>query len=166
MSKLINLTKGYQAIVDDDDFCALSKVKWYALVTKHGVYAVRDVKNKKTPRTTYLMHRVIANCPDDKVIDHINHNTLDNRRENLRVCSQSENCANTRKKSNGKTSPYKGVFYSKSHKKYRTRIMKNGKIIELGLFSNPEEASKVYNQAAKMHLGEFAYSSGVGRIAS
>ena len=166
MSKIINLTKGYQTIVDDEDYELLSQYKWYALVTKWGVYAVHDSRKRKGGGEIYLMHRKITNCPKEKVVDHINHDTLDNTQMNLRICTQSQNLANTRGKEynyKNPTSKHKGVFFSKSHNKFRTRIMINGKMNELGLYATEEEAAAIYNNAAKNLLGEFAY---VGRVAS
>lgn len=166
MSKTIKLTKGHETIVDDADYDSLSKWKWYAHVTKWGVYAVRDFRRKGQKRVTYLMHRVITECPDGMVVDHINHNPLNNTKDNLRVCTQSENQANSKlKKTTNRTSKYKGVFFSKLHNKFRTRIMKKGKIIELGLFSCEKEASKVYNKKAAEINGEFALSMEARRVA-
>jgi len=165
MSKTIKLTKGYETIVSDEDYSPLSKWKWHALVTKWGVYAVRDYRKKGEKRITYLMHRVVTECPEGMVIDHINHNALDNTRGNLRICTQAQNMANSRGQKN-KTSPYKGVFFSKGHNKFRAVISVNKKRKSLGLFSCDKQASEVYNKiAAEMH-GEFALSQEAGGIAS
>jgi len=166
MSKYIDLTRGHKAMVDDADYESLAQYKWYALVTKHGVYAVRDSGKRGVNRVTHLMHRVITDCPKGMMVDHKNHNTLDNTRGNLRVCDASENAANSRRKSfaeRGVTSIYKGVSFSKAHNKFRTRIMVRGKTNELGLFACEKEAAKFYNETAKKLLGDFAC---VGRVAS
>jgi len=98
MTKTIELSQGLHAIVDDNDYIELSKHKWYALYNKNvnNFYAVR--KSKKSDRlnkkTLISMHRVILNTPNDLFTDHKNHDTLDNRRRNIRICTQSQNNMN------------------------------------------------------------------------
>ena len=93
--KQIPLTQGRFALVDDDDYDTLQQFRWSA-GGKRGYYAVRNfyVNGK---RMAELMHRKIMNPVDGLDVDHINHNTIDNRRENLRVCTRKENIANSRK---------------------------------------------------------------------
>lgn len=92
MSKIIKLTKGYETIVDDEDYEELSKHKWYANVggtAPHLVYARGTINGKKV-----RMHRVIMKTTENLVVDHKNHDTLDNRKKNLRNCTQKENQEN------------------------------------------------------------------------
>ncbi|MFZ2146955.1 MAG: HNH endonuclease signature motif containing protein [Sedimentisphaerales bacterium] len=95
----IPLTQNLWAIVDITDYEELSKHKWFAkkttikTYTYGSYYAARSKKVDGKVKTIY-MHREITNCPDDKEVDHINRNTLDNRRENLRVSTRAENMAN------------------------------------------------------------------------
>jgi hypothetical protein len=92
--------------------------------------------------------------PSEKVVDHINCNTLDNRRENLRLCNQSENIRNARKNFQGKN-PYKGVSLYKPTNRWRARIQVNDKTIYLGYYDTPEKAYEAYVAASKKYHGEF-----------
>jgi hypothetical protein len=97
----------------------------------------------------------LTNAPDDKQVDHINHNTLDNQKStNLRVCTHSENLQNARKHKISNTSPYKGVIIM--GKKAYAFIVVDKKKIRLGKFETPELAAVAYNKAAIKYFGEFA----------
>ncbi|MFA5990454.1 MAG: AP2 domain-containing protein [Sphingomonas sp.] len=146
--KEIPLTKGKVALVDDDDFDELSKFKWFF---SKG-YAL---KSEDRYSTEIIMHRRIMNAPDGMDTDHINHNGLDNRRENLRVCTRSENLMNRGKLKNN-TSGYKGVSWNKNSKKWQTHIRVNGKKIYLGNFKDKEEAYKAYCDASIKYHGDFS----------
>ena len=91
-----------------------------------------------------------------KQIDHINRNPSDNRIENLRECTQSQNCMNSRKKRKGFSSKYKGVCWYKPSKKWQAVIQLNKKQIYLGRFDTKIEAAKVYDEKAIELFGEFA----------
>ena len=103
-----------------------------------------------------LLHRIIMNPPPDKQIDHKNKNTLDNRRANLRICTNSENQMN-RGKTRANGSGFKGVNLQKrlKRKKYRARITADKKTFYLGNFEDAAEAGSAYRKAAKQHHGEF-----------
>jgi len=104
------------------------------------------------------MHRVILDAPMNMLVDHINGNGLDNRRENLRICTNTENLRN-RGKDRDNTSGYKGVVIKKGEKKFRAQIRVNQKTIHLGSFSTPEEAARAYDDAAREYFGEFAWTN-------
>lgn len=144
MSKTIELTKGYVAIVDDEDYERVSKYKWYI---SNG-YAQNS--------TVGRMYRFIMGVDDPNlVIDHINHDTLDNRKKNLRACTQRQNSFN--QKPYNETG-YKGVRIKKGLKKsYQAQIWKNGIHYYLGYYLTPEQAAAAYNGAARILFGEFAY---------
>jgi hypothetical protein len=92
---------------------------------------------------------------DGKSVDHINGNPLDNRRENLRICTQQENSWNQRKRRTN-TCGFKGVYWDKGAKKYQAQICKDGKRKYLGLFDCPEKAHEAYCKAAQELHGEFS----------
>ena len=152
---LIPLTQGMSAIVDDDIADELLSMKWHAV--KMGTprrvlfYAVRNVTIAKYTGRLELMHRRIMNAPKGKVIDHINSNTLDNRRENLRVCSQKENMQNLRSGPN-KTG-FRGV--NAIGNGFAANI-KSGGIRYLGYFKQAEDAARAYDAAAVETFGQFA----------
>ncbi len=145
-------------MVDDDDYDFLSQWKWCPVQQKISPYARRAVVNPKgvTPKlTVYSMHRVIMCAPKGMFVDHINGNTLDNRRANLRTCTQQENTRNQRKQA-GKSSVYKGVHLETRLGRYRAQIRVNGKRKFLGYFISEIDAALAYDRAAIEFFGEFA----------
>ena len=150
--RYIPLTRGKFAIVDAADYERLSKHKWLASGDEQrGFYAARRVGNKLV-----LMHRVIMNAPEGTVVDHINGNSLNNRRGNLRLCTQKQNSRNARS-SRHSTSRFKGVYFHKQTGKWVATIGYNGKTIHLGSFDDEIEAAKAYDRKARELFGEFAY---------
>lgn len=150
--KLIPLTKGYFTKVDDDDFKKLAILRWYANVNsrKDCVRAAR-FHNRKT---IYLA-RVVMNAPDGKNVDHINGDTLDNRKSNLRLCSRHENSFNRKMNKNNKAG-YKGAYWDKRKNKWKCCVRFEGKAINVGYFDNKKDAAIAYDKKAKELFGEFA----------
>lgn len=137
--KSIPLSKGLFAIVDDCDFEMLSRYKWSAGAIRNYPYAVRRPNGK-----TILMHRQIMNVSDPNIIvDHIDRNTLNNTRSNLRIANKSINARN--KKATG-TSKYMGVSLHRGTK-WIAHIKINSKYKHLGVFKDEVEAAKAYNKA-------------------
>ena len=152
----IALTRGKYAIVDPEDFERLNKHKWYASRTKNTYYACRSIQVARK-RTIIHMHREIINPPKPMVVDHINHNGLDNRKANLRPATHQQNTFNrsyTRKKRG--SSKYKGVSWTPHVKMWRVRIWLNYKRKSIGYCKDELEAAKAYDKAAKKYHGEFA----------
>ena len=142
-------------LVDDESFEELSKHKWCVQKGGNTFYAVRNMpRDKNGKRKRVQMHRQIMNCPDNLQTDHINHNGLDNRKMNLRVCTHSENHGNSLPRK-GCTSKHKGV--SRHGGKWQSRIKHNSKEIYLGFFATEIEAAEAYDAKAKELFGEFAY---------
>ena len=142
--KKIPLIKGGFAIVDNSTFKKVMRFCWY--VDAHG-YAVSNLQPQKK------MHRLIMGFPKSG-IDHKNGNKLDNRIANLRICSQKENQANSKKGKNN-TSGFKGVSWDKSRKKWRAYLTKNYKQQFIGRFDDKKEAAKAYNNRARKEFGNF-----------
>lgn len=150
---IIELTQGQITIVDDWLFKFLDRYNWYAQNHTGKFYAHGTIVSKKE----VFLHRFLMGLPNKEYrVDHINHNTLDNRLCNLRICNQSENCANS-KKQKYTLSKYKGVHFHKIANKYCVEITHNYKQYYLGLFKSEIKAARVYNNAAKELFGEFAY---------
>lgn len=152
--KTISLTKGYEAIVDDDMYSHLSQWKWCAQIVGNRVYAVRTEKaTEKDVRKKLLMHRVVMRVTDTKVhVDHIDLNTLNNTSSNLRTCTHSENLHNQGARN---SFMLKGVSKLPSGK-YWAKIGVGGGQMYLGTHKTPEAAALAYNEAAKKYHGEFA----------
>jgi len=156
MAKEIKLTQGKVAIVDDEDFDYLNQFKWYANKKYKKYYVVRNVKDIQGKHTLLSMHRFIIGNTDSKMhTDHINGNTLDNRKENLRICTAAENIRNQKQQINNK-SGYKGVHWKKLSNKWYSEIRYKNKSIHLGCFINIMDAARAYNAAAIKYHGEFA----------
>lgn len=155
--KIINLVgklgKGKVVIIDDIDFEKIKKYLWYWLPYKKHGYAWAKV-NKKT----LLLHRFILNTPKKMVTDHKNGNGLDNRRENIRICTMSENLIYKGKLINN-TTGYKGVYHEKRSKRnpWFVRLMVKGKLYCLGCYKTKTDAALAYNKAALKYHGKFAY---------
>ena len=144
--KMIPLTQGKIALVDDADYPELSKFKWFAQKSHRTYYAGRRVPSGilKPSQKTIRMHMVIAGTPQGMETDHINGNGLDNRRENLRVVTRRENQQNRHET---KSSRFLGVSWDKQHRKWRAYIRVAGKNYHLGRYENEEAAARRYRIA-------------------
>jgi hypothetical protein len=154
-AKLIALSQDKFAIVDAEDYEWLSKYKWCASRKERVFYARR---NERWTRRQIIMHRFILNAPKGLFVDHINHNGLDNRRSNLRLCTRAENNRNRRPNIQpNQWSKYKGVSFDKKREVFRAFIYRNKKQYYLGSFKNDTDAAKAYDKKARELFGEFAY---------
>jgi hypothetical protein len=154
----IEFKPDHVALVDDEDYEKVSKYEWRLRIS-HGnnKYAIHKKRLETGKLTTESMHRLILNLTDPKImVDHINHNGLDNRKENMRIANSKTNCYNKKKINKITSSNYKGVYFHKNNKKWCSRIKQNYKRFFLGYFNSEEEAALVYNKKAKELFGEFA----------
>jgi len=150
--KKIPLTQGQSSLVDDEDFEFLNQFKWYAHWSRHNkaYYATRKGQKQKH----ILMHRFLMKTPDGMVCDHINHNTLDNQKRNLRNCTFLENAWN-KKKYKTNTTGVKGVRFQQG--KYDAQLIVRGVVVFRARFETKEEAEAAYEREARKHHGEFYY---------
>ena len=155
--KEILLTQNQVAIVDDADYEELSKYKWCAWKNRRGVfYAVRNTCGRKGRLISMSRQILGLQYGDSRQADHINHNTLDNGQDNLRICTNQQNQRNRKSRLNS-TSKYKGVCWDKNAKKWQAGLRINKKTRHLGLFLSEKAAALAYNIAAKKYFGKFAY---------
>lgn len=158
--KLVPLSQGQFAKVDDADYDWLMETKWCARWDKQAqcYYAVRADWSSGRSQTVYL-HRLIAGAVGKQRTDHRNHgafaNTLDNQRHNLRTCTHAQNMCN-RLPSRRNKSGFKGVYWDRSRKMWAAEIRHSGIRVHLGRFASRIEAAKAYNAAAVLYHGEFA----------
>lgn len=160
--RLIPLTLGQVAIVDAADYEWLSQWNWFAVWMPNANTYYADRHAPKQPdgkRPHILMHRFILGDPPGRVVDHLDHNGLNCRRNNIRVATSSQNNQNTRKyRSN--PNGLKGVTYHtdrRAEKAWRASIRVHGKLKHLGGFPTKELAAEAYRAAAIQYFGEFAH---------
>lgn len=156
-AKKIPLSRGYFALIDADMFDEFSRFTWWACVQSNPrtgttrVYAYRQADG-----SSFRMHRQVLGFPSRALdVDHINGDTLDNRRVNLRACSRSQNNMNARKRPNT-TSRFKGVCWLSRDRRWVAQIAVGGKQTKIGYFKTEVEAARAYNAAAAANFGEFA----------
>jgi hypothetical protein len=141
---------GKKFYIDYDDF--INHVMGYSFGMNNNGYVVYS--STKDGLNSKLLHRVIMNCPDDMVIDHIDHNKLNNMKSNLRICTKHQNEMNRGKQKNNKSGVI-GVCWHKRIEKWEARIALNNKLIHLGLFDDLEEASRARKEAEIKYFGEY-----------
>ena len=149
----LRLRYGKVSIVDVDDFEYLNQWagKWYF----KGRYVGREQWLPSEKRNKWvLMHRELNKTPEGMETDHINGNTLDNRKSNLRTVTRKQNMANVR--STPGVSGLRGVWWHKGTEKWRAAIRVDGRRKSLGLFKDKNDAAIAWRQAAKKYRGEFA----------
>jgi len=152
----VPLTKGKVALIDDEDAPTVLAYKWTAMHVPRSKkwYARRGFKGSDGKQKTMLLHRFILGAPSDKQVDHINNDGLDNRRANLRLCTNAQNHHNMGLTTRNKTG-FKGIM-RKSNGRYLVHVRAQNKVYHVGTFRTAEEAARAYDSKAKELHGEFA----------
>lgn len=156
--KLIPLTQGQVAKVDDGDFVLFGGLKWFAQFdpSTGNYYAARKFPIGNGKQGVILLHRAVVGAKGRAVkVDHKNHDTLDCRRSNLRSCSNSQNLMNRSGLDANNTSGVRGVSWYKRSGKWAAKIRVNMRLLHLGYFDKKSDAAAAYAEANKKHFGEF-----------
>jgi hypothetical protein len=148
---LVPVTGDLWAQVDDGDFDLVSLYRWCRFVDKHRIYARRFWTENGRQRGQF-MHSLITGLP---LVDHVDHDGLNNQRYNLRDGSGVVNARNSR--SFVGSSQFKGVSWHKVSRKWTAQIWYDGRLHGLGSFLDEEEAARAYDQAAVENFGDHAY---------
>ena len=158
--KKIPLTQGKFALVDDEDYEKLSRHNWCAVKIGRGFYAARGERRGggrglgigKT--FAVLMHRQITKFPHNLVVDHVNHNGLDNRKLNLRVCTRAQNNQNLAGARRNSKTGIRGVSWNKRDNLYHAELSHDGKRVRK-TFKTVSAARKFYKETNKKEFGNF-----------
>jgi hypothetical protein len=151
--RTISLSRGYSAVVDDEDYEFLSQWQWHVCVGSQAgkLYAMRNSDCVDGKRSHVLMHRVINQTPPGFDTDHINGDGLDNQRRNLRTASRSQNMWNRKPNKKG-ASRHKGVYWHAQHQKWCASIQVNKKRHRIGLFSDERDAANAYFRQSRARV--------------
>lgn len=150
MSHLIQLPRNLAAIVDDEDYDFIASMKWS--VSRSDQISERWYASRSRSSVTTYMHRLIAGAQQGVQVDHMNGDSLDNRRANLRFASQSQNNANARFKRG--VSGLRGVYLERGT--FRAQVNEHGRTVHIGNFTTATEAAFARDRAARNLYGEFA----------
>jgi hypothetical protein len=151
------LTRGYHALIDLEDLELVSQYRWRAHVDRDGrPYASARAPGNGHRGPEILMHRLIVHAETGRRVDHRNGDTLDNRKLNLRPCTNTQNIRNQRPHADKRTSKLKGVYFNRDRGKFRAQIMVDRKKYNLGTFADELDAARAYDAAAVKLHGEFA----------
>lgn len=155
----IRLSSGELALVDPEDFNKISQLSWYYVkgyARTSNTKKLRKLYKFELSTSGVYMHRLVLSAPEGFDVDHINGDTLDNRKSNLRLASRSQNIAYSKVSTYLKTSKYKGVYFDARRSLWSAEITKSRVKRWLGYYTTEENAAKAYDRAASHFFGEFA----------
>lgn len=156
--KKIPLTQGHFALVDDDNYDELAKYKWHVFrAPADKRYAVRGIWDGEKVRAI-RMHRQILGAKPGQLVDHKDHDGLNNQRSNIRLCTSQQN-TRYRRPVSGCSSEFKGVSWNKASRKWSAGIKIKGRLKSLGRFNREYCAAIAYDIAARKYFGDFAYTN-------
>jgi len=156
--KTIFLTQGYSTIVDDHNAFYLAGFKWCAFKNRNGIYVIRFITIDGKYQRIFMHNEILItlmglSIPSGMICDHIDQNSLNNQESNLRIATHSLNSFNSKIQSNN-TSGYRGICWHKEVEKWIVRITVNWKRINLGYYSDLQEAIEVRRAAELKYFGE------------
>lgn len=153
--KIIPLTQGFVARVDDWEFERVIARNWFAQRIGRNIYAVNDCKTEKGARAYTYLHRFL--CPGSAYVDHRDGDGLNNQHFNLRKATNRQNSQGFQRKQVGTSSTYRGVSWDSTRKKWKADIKAVNQRIFLGRFNSEIEAALAYDLAAHLYFGDFAH---------
>jgi hypothetical protein len=152
--RTVELSQGKIALVDAADFGLIAHMTWHSTKKARGLFYAIHTFCKNNKHGIIRLHRFLMAAPPGSKVDHRDGDGLNNTRENLRVCTHSQNHRN-RWRTWG-SSRFKGVFHRRENDKWRAKIKVGDKVISLGTFAQESDAARAYDKAATEHFGEFA----------
>lgn len=161
----IPLSKGKLATIDEEDLEIVTGMAWHAVQAGSEFYAAHTHRISPTKCERIYMHRLILKPPEGMLVDHVNRDTLDNRRCNLRFATKGQNAANSKQR-NRLHSRYRGVSQWRGSEEWIAIISRNNATISLGSYANEADAARAYNAAALAFLGEFAQLNEIDGVPS
>ena len=150
----VPVSGGRTALIDEADYESIQHWKWSSCRKRHTFAVYRAVLEQGKSRRIYLS-RFIMQAPSGLFVDHENGDGLDNRRDNLRLCTHTENNRHRCRPQSTNTSGHRGVFWERGAKKWRAQLSVNNRNVHLGMFLTVEDAGNAYRQAAVSRYGEF-----------
>lgn len=156
----IPLSLGLVALVDEEDYAWASQWKWHASKGRRGsYYARRNRPRGERAAGGISLHREIAKPLPGQDVDHIDGDTLNNTRANLRCCTHQQNCWNSRRSCRN-ISGYKGVSWSERDQHWRVLLRINGRNTWIGAYDSAEAGAAAYDAAVRRHRGAFGLTNG------